>query len=942
MPAVKSPRSTSFIPWPPLALAACLLATALAGQAATDPKSAKFYEDALTRYEKRDIPGAIIQLRNALQLDKNSLPVQLLLGKALLANGDVAAADVALNEALRLGVNRVEVVVPLARAVIAQGKQREVIDAGKFSLTGLPPMVQSELLIVKAMAHADVGDQRNALKAVEDARAADPGSVDAWLAEVPIRIRARQFKEALAAVAKAASLDPKSPEVVYQNGAILHVQGDKKGALSLYDRVLDLDASHVEARVARVGLFIDLQRDDAAAKDVAELVARKPQEPRGWYLGALLAERQGKQQQVRNALARITELLDPVPIEYIRYRPQVLLLAGQAHYGLGEREKAKPFFEAFQRVQPGTPVSKLMASIYLAEQNHDQAVEALEQYLRAYPHDAQGMALLASAHMAKGRHARAAGLMQDALQSRESPELYTAYGLSLIGVGQSSNALAQLEMAYKKDPAQTQAAYAMVGLYIRGRQPQKALTVANALVLRHPSNPSFQNLLGLAKVQNRDIAGARAAFEHAIKLDSTLLPATLNLARLETDSKNFERARMLLDAALKDDARNSEVMFAQAELTQRIGKSTDTLRWLQKAYDVAGAKDMRSSLALVELHLREGRRADALKIVQEVSANVPDNLAVMLAMARVQLANVDFAGARGTLTSATRLANFDPAVQVEVGMLQLAARDLAGASYSVGKALASRAEFLPALVLMTEIEVRQGELDKAEARAQQVIKKAPRLAIGNSLLGDIAVARNRPAQAIEFYRKAHQLEPSLDTLGRLFRMLSAQDMQAALKLAEQWLKAHPGDIAARRMVAQAHVRNKDMAAAREQYERLRTLAPNDAGIINDLANVLVRLNDPRALEVAEQALAADPNSIAAIDTAGWIAFQAGKLDRAVQLLRDARLRSPEQPEVRYHLAAALVKMGRTAEARDELQFALRARNPFEGREAAEALVRTLK
>ncbi len=64
----------------------------------------------LIRYEKKDLDGAIIQLKNALQIDDSMLPVQMLLGKALLQNGEVAAAEVALLEALRLGVNRAEIV----------------------------------------------------------------------------------------------------------------------------------------------------------------------------------------------------------------------------------------------------------------------------------------------------------------------------------------------------------------------------------------------------------------------------------------------------------------------------------------------------------------------------------------------------------------------------------------------------------------------------------------------------------------------------------------------------------------------------------------------------------------------------------------------------------------------------------------------------------------
>ena len=85
-------------------------------------KASRLYEDALVRYEKKDMAGAIIQLKNALQIDNRNLAVQVLLGRALLAQGDIVAAEVAFTEALRLGVDRSEVVAPLARAVINQGK----------------------------------------------------------------------------------------------------------------------------------------------------------------------------------------------------------------------------------------------------------------------------------------------------------------------------------------------------------------------------------------------------------------------------------------------------------------------------------------------------------------------------------------------------------------------------------------------------------------------------------------------------------------------------------------------------------------------------------------------------------------------------------------------------------------------------------------------------
>lgn len=910
--------------------------------ALANAKASQYYEDALQRFEKKDTAGAIIQLKNALRQDKNLLPVHVLLGRALMASGAVPAAEVAFNDALRLGVNRSEVVLLLGRALTMQGKQQELVESETFRLAGLPNAVQAQLLLQKAGAYSDLGDAKQALKSVEEARALDPTQADTWLAEVPIRIRARQLPEAVAAVEKARALVPGDAEMHYQDGSVQHVLGQPAAALAAYGKALAALPGHTDSLVARAGLLLDLKRDTEAAKDVQQLLQKSPTEPRGWYLSAMLAERAGRSAAARASLAKITELLDPIPIPFVRFRPQLLLLNGQAHYALGQREKAKPYFEAFQRTQPGSPVSKVLANILLSEGNFDAAINALDTYLRANPNDAQAMALLASGHMAKGRHARAATLMQDALRRKDAPELYAAYGLSLMGLGQTANAIPQLETAYRKDPSQTQAAFALVGLYLRSKQPAKALSLAQTLAKAAPANPSFHNLVGMAKAANRDVAGARAAYEQALKLDASLVPASLNLARLEAGANNLPRAESLLAGVLKLEEKNTEAMVELAALAERVGRKDEALRWLGKGTDVAGASDLRPGLALVDAHQRAGRKAEALKVAQQLAALAPESLPVLLALARTQLATGDSAAARTSLGHATRLAGFNAGVQVELALLQLAARNVAGAAYSLDKALSDKPDHLPALALMSEVELRQNELAKAEQRALQIVKREPKLGVGHGLLGDIAVARRQPAQALEHYRKAYQVEPSLDTLTRLVGVLAAQDPKLAVPMVEAWVKARPKDSGGISMLAELQVRAGNLPAAKLEYERLRALRPKDAGVLNNLANVLVRLQDPQAMAVAEQALAADPDNVIMIDTAGWVAFKSGQGDRALQLLRNARLRDPNSAEIRYHLAAALAASGRKAEAKAELEVALASKAALEHRADAERLLATLR
>ena len=928
----------------PLLVSGAIGMLAATAHAQSNSKTARFYEDALVRYEKKDIEGAIIQLKNALQIDPNLLPVQLLLGKALMQNGEVAAAEVAYTEALRLGVNRAEIVIPLGQAYLAQGKHRLVLEQPSFNPVGLPPDVQLRVHLLRASTYGDLGDARNALRSIDEARALNNRSPDVWFAEVPIRIRAGQLKEATLAADKGLALAPNSAEGLYQKGSIAHVQGELRNALAAYDKALQADASHLDARVTRIGIYMDLARFDDAAKDVGVLLIQAPDEPRGAYLKALLAERKGDAAAVQEALKQVTELLDPVPPEFVRYRPQLLMLNGLAHFGLNEREKAKGYLEAFQKVQGNSPVAKLLARIYLSAGDAAKAVSVIETYLKAQPGDGQAMTLLASANMALGRNAKATALMQEALKTQDNPAYRTTLGLSLIGSGQSAIGITELEAAYKKDPGQTQAAQALVELYLKGNQAGKGVSIAEGLVKLQPANASYHNLLGMVQGQSGNIAAARASFEKAIKLDDNLTFAKLNMARLEIATKAYDAAALRLNDLLKVNERNSEAMYELSVMADRKGQPAEAQRWLEKARDAANPKDLRWGLALVDFHLRNGRPGPALDAAKIASGRAPEDLATLMAYSRALLASGDTVGAKNILSGATRFAEYNAPKQVEIAALQMAANNPSGAAYSLEKALSSQPDYLPAQALMAEAEFRLGESAKAEKRAREIVAQNPKRAVGYRLLGGIALAKGQVTPAIDSYRRAFDLEPSTETVLLLFRALSSQEGgKPAQQLAEQWLKTNPRDLPVRKALGDAFVRQANFPSAQIAYEAALKVNPDDADALNNLANVHLRLKNPTAaVKTAELALAKAPGNAAVIDTLGWALLQSGDNDRALQLLRDARLRQPSDPEIRFHLATVLAKTGRKNEAKEELEAALKGGKNFESAAEAAKLLQAIK
>jgi predicted Zn-dependent protease len=93
-------------------------------------------------------------------------------------------------------------------------------------------------------------------------------------------------------------------------------------------------------------------------------------------------------------------------------------------------------------------------------------------------------------------------------------------------------------------------------------------------------------------------------------------------------------------------------------------------------------------------------------------------------------------------------------------------------------------------------------------------------------------------------------------------------------------------------------------------------------VLSGCANLMQDLGDPAAVTLAEKAYQLEPGNAGYANVYGWILGQHGRLPDALRMLREARLREPGHARLRYHLATALARSGRKAEARDEMAAAL--------------------
>ena len=940
--------------------------------AAAAARALPLADEARKHLQQGDAAGALLRLQSALKADRHVPAIHQLLGQVQLQLGDVVAAEAAYADALRLGADRNEVVLPLAAALTAQGQPQALLDQSRLDDAGLVPHVRLPLLLMKAEAAAMLGQATAAQRHIEAARAIDATQPASWLAEARTRLLAGLAESARSAADKALALAPQSAEALATRADVALALGDRAAALTLYERSIAVapdSATAQDARVVRAGLLLEDRPGGPVnallATAIEQLAPTAATDPRVVYLMALLADRQGRSEAARSGLAAVAQMLQRVPPEALRHRPQLLMLGGLAHLALGETEKARVHLEAAQRSAAAAgPATRLIAQSYLVDNNLERAITVLEAHLKQRAPgpgaDQQAVLMLVGAQLALGRHTRAINLLQDTLTRQDSA---TVRGLLAAGHASTGGLLAaqdELALALKKSPGHSGLQAALCTLQLYSGQPAKAVQSAQALAQRAPDQPGWQHLLGVALLRHGQAAAARAAFETAVRLDESFAAPRVALARLHAQAGALDAAQVELQAVLQRQPQHADALFEMGRLSLQRQQFSAAQSWLEKAQAAAGGGDHQATLALFDLHLSQRKLPAAAAALRALALRQPDDLLVLLAQARLAMANNEAATAKNLLTRATGLAGYEAGALVQVALLQLLAapptaasaaapaasaaalNTSAGAQYALQKALADNPGLLAAQALMVDAELRQRETERAQSRVQQLLATHPRLALVHALQGDVALARGQTALALAAYRRAQQLEPASAHLLRIHRTLTQTDPAAANAVASQWLEQHPADHAVRRVLADGQARLNQYTAARSSYQTIAQATPGDAETLNNLAHVMLLLKDPAAVAMAEQALKAKPGAAHIMATAGWANVQAGKTERGMNWLRDARQREPDNSDTRYFMAAALAQLGRKPEARTEALGALALGRPFVHAADAERLLESLR
>lgn len=222
-----------------IGLALLALSAAIALAACRHENPAELLRSARDYQVKGDHHAAVIQLKNALQLQTNNGEARLLLAQSALVLGDAIGAEKEFRKALEFGQPEAIVVPRLAAALLESGQFDKLIREFAGRKLG-DPKAEAELRARVGDAQLRARNPQEAARFFSEALAADPSNLTALMGRVRLTAIEGRLEDALQASAQLVAANPDSVDALRLLGSIGILLGDRAGARAALERAIAL------------------------------------------------------------------------------------------------------------------------------------------------------------------------------------------------------------------------------------------------------------------------------------------------------------------------------------------------------------------------------------------------------------------------------------------------------------------------------------------------------------------------------------------------------------------------------------------------------------------------------------------------------------------------------------------------------------------------------
>lgn len=890
--------------------------------------------DAALTQDREVYRAAHIKLQNALQEDLNNRELRRQLGLLHLEWGNYPAAEKELRRAIELGVPKERLYLALAETLAMQGKAQELLVE---MFPGLLLASQDQ-----AAVYAYRGDAWLRLKRLDRAMAeyatalqASPDLPQAKLGLARLALQDNKLDEAKRLATEALVSVPKSPKAWSVRGQVFETAKQLDEAEQSYSKAIALQHFSPLEHASRALIRINTNRIKEAWNDFEALEDQAPDFFLTFYVKGLLYLHGRKYEEAQSALQGAQNLNDQfTSINYF---------LGIAHLYQNHIEEADKYLSLFLSDHPGMiDVKQFLALAKLRKKDYEAARELLDSVLAKEPNNPFALKLMGDLEFAQGHREKGVEYRQRAVAlSKPEDAKKAALGAELLRVQDRQKVLGALKNSSEIDANLAQNLTAIVFEHLHAKQFEAALAVINQIKKKAPGNSLGDHLLGTSyRVQNNP-AKALAAFNAALAKAPGNPAIVHELAQMALRERNIGKARQLYEQALTANPKDLPTQVRLAELDVMEGNFKTMEQRLTDAI-ADHPKALEPRMMLAAYYLNKGQPERGQPLLQDVQVNYLSNAGLLTLLAHIQLVNRQSAQAFVTIQFLIKAHPQSAMAHYLLARVYSERRDKPNMNKALEKAIALDRKFLPARYMKVKLLASENQMEAANAELQSLLEEFGESPETLELKAWFATARNKPKEAVAAYQtlweKDHSTASAINIARAKWR---AGEQEAALDILEQWLAWHPEDTPAHLALAEFYAARSNFEESIRRLESVLRYQPDNILAMNNLAWLFRSRSPDKAYTLAQRAVALAPQAHNALDTLALIELDRGEATQAITLLKRALELAPTDKPIQYHLALALDKAGRRADAIHSLNAVLADANFFPEQKDAKQMLNRL-
>jgi Flp pilus assembly protein TadD len=646
----------------------------------------KYYESGQSYFEKGKYAEAEIEFSNALKIDPNYAEAHHRLAESYLKlqKADVAAEELA--RTVQLEPQNYEARLELANLLILGRRLQEAQQLVNLLVKerASDPAVHSALSNLLAAQ----GDFHGAIDEMQRTIALDPGHWQSYLGLALLEIRNNQFDAAEANFQKVIELNPTASEPRLLLGNYYQSRNRYSDAEQQFQKAIDVDQKNPAPRAALARLYLaegkkaeaedvakrakqDLPDNSAAyrmlgnlyfvngdfEKAVAEYSALSQQHPADLQVKKDYIQLLLQKGQISEASALDADILkaNPNDNDALVYRGQMQISAGfdseaitilqtvikndptnsEAHYVLGvalEKQgniegAANEWREALRLRPDLLDAVRALAGLAMSTGDMDSLDQYATQMTKLQPDSPEGYSLRALSNVNRKRFSAAEVDVRKAIEvAPQSSFGYVQLGNLKFAQKQFEDAGKAYQEALDRNQNSKDALRGLMNTYVAQKHVDQAIATANAQIAKVPNDGAFYDLLGTVLfVNQKDLAGAEAAFAKSVELDKKSTDAQLKLAQVQAAKGSTDEAIATCRQGLENNPNEPAFDILLGDLYQSKKDWNHATEAYQKALALKPENPLASN-ALAAVMLQSGGNLDvALSLAQTARRGLPDS-----------------------------------------------------------------------------------------------------------------------------------------------------------------------------------------------------------------------------------------------------------------------------------------------------------------------------